>query len=136
MSTTREKSFDRNISALDGIFEFIAEFVSTFGIVPAVSYTLQFAIEEVFTNLVKYDLEAEASVSIRMEKNDNRIIVTIVNAGGRFFDMTAQTDSDNRPYDRRAGGLGLYLVRKMVDEFHYAYTDGTGIITIVVSLEG
>lgn len=135
MKTTRQKSFGRDVSALDAIFKFISDYVSEFNIAPWVAYALQFAVEEVFTNLVKYDPDADPAISIRMTKDDGRITVEVINARGRYFDMTSTPQVDDRPYDRAAGGLGLYLVKKMVDEFRYEYAGGTGIITIVTSLE-
>lgn len=136
MKTKQQRSFRRNVSALDAIFEFISGYVSEFGIAPWVAYALQFAVEEVFTNLVKYDPDADPVIPIRMKKEENRITVELINAGGRYFDMTSMPQTDAQPHERGAGGLGLYLVKKMVDEFRYEYSDGTGIITIIASLEG
>jgi len=135
MTTVREKSFRRSISALDDIFEFLAECVAEFKIVEAAAYTLQFAVEEVFTNLVKYDSKASPAVPIRLSRDDKRITVEVINAGGEFFDMTSIDGMDDTPASSDNGGLGLRIVRKMVDEFRYDYSHGTGIITIVVPLE-
>lgn len=136
MKTIQQRSFVRSVSALDAIFEFISAYVGRFDIAPWVAYALQFAVEEVFTNLVKYDPDADPIIPIRMRKEENRITVEVINGGGRYFDMTSTPQTDTQPHERGAGGLGLYLVKKMVDEFRYEYSDGTGIITIVASLEG
>jgi serine/threonine-protein kinase RsbW len=136
MKTTQQGSFARNVSALDAIFEFISGYVAKFDIAPWVAYALQFAVEEVFTNLVKYDPDADPVIPIRMKKEDSCITVEVINTGGRYFDMTSTPQTDAQPHERGTGGLGLYLVKKMVDEFRYEYSDGTGIITIVASTEG
>lgn len=135
MNTRREKSFSRSITELEAVFAFIADFVSEFNIAPAAAFTLQLAIEEVFTNLVKYDPQADPAIPIRLTKDNARVTAVVINAGGKYFDMTLahKPESPSDPWERE--GLGLYLVGKMVDEFRYEYTNGTGIITIGASLE-
>ncbi len=136
MSNTREKSFARRITALDAVFAFIDEYVTEFIVAPEVAYTLQFAIEEIFTNLVKYDSEAASDITIRLSKDDSRITAVVINAGGSDFDMTAFARADDRADPLEDGRLGIFLVRKMVNEFRYEYSNGTGIITVGTSLEG
>ncbi len=135
MNTIREKSFGRSIDALDGVFEFIGDYVTEFAVPPDAVLALQLAVEEVFTNLIKYDSQAVPAITIRLSIHDSRVVAVVVNPGGTDFDMTRAYRSD-QPYDPAGGGgLGLLLVRKMVDEFRYEYKDGTGIITIGASLE-
>jgi serine/threonine-protein kinase RsbW len=135
MDTSRERLFERNLSALDSVFEFVSNYLAEFNIAQTTGYALQFAVEEVFTNLVKYDPGADPVIPIRMIKCDDRIIVEIVNVHGRNFDMTSAPEPDTPHFERGPGGLGLYLVRRMVDEFRYKFADGKGTVTIIVSLE-
>lgn len=135
MNTMCEKSFRRSITALDAVFAFIVDFVSEYGIASETAFALQLAIEEVFTNLVKYDVQADPVITIRLSKDKDRIVAKIINTGGEYFDMTSVQTLESPPNPLEGRGLGLYLVGKMVDDFHYEYADGTGIITISASME-
>jgi serine/threonine-protein kinase RsbW len=135
MNTMREKSFGRSIGALDAVFEFIGDYTTEFAVPPEVALALQLAVEEIFTNLIKYDSQADPAITIRLSVDESRAVAVVVNTGGTNFDMTRANRSD-QPFDPAGGGgLGLLLVRKMVDEFSYDYINGTGIITIGKSLE-
>jgi anti-sigma regulatory factor (Ser/Thr protein kinase) len=129
--------FKRDIAALDSLFEFIESCADICEIDGARRYTLQLVVEELFTNLVKYDPHAASDIPVIMDKHGTRLTVELVNRDGTDFDVSRvkSLDIDRRLQDRKIGGLGLHLVKHMVDDIRYEYNDGTGRITIVLFLE-
>ena len=83
---------------------------------------MDFTLEEFFTNMVKYG-GGDEPVEIAISGSPAGVQVTIVDPGVDRFDVTQAPDVDvDRPIeDRVPGGLGLHLVRRMVDSINYEY---------------
>ena len=132
-----EKSFSRDLSALDGIFEFVGEFLDQIRSGESVEYTVCLAVEEIFTNIVKYSKSSSNDVSISLMLDDNRVVLRLVDKNSDCFDITAVKDTDvTVPIQKRAvGGLGLHLVRQMADAMEYDYENGNSVVTVTKKLE-
>lgn len=137
MGSHTERVFARSMEALDPLFDFASEFVALYDVDDGTAFVLKLALEEAFTNLVKYDAGASPEIPIRLAVEDGRVVVIMKNIGGIPFDITAGGAVDvDAPLERRKiGGLGLHLIRRLVDDLSYEYRDGTGTITITKSLE-
>ncbi len=137
MTITQTRSFRRHIGDLESLHDYLAAFVAEYNIADAYAYVIQLAIEELFTNLVKYDPHADPEIPVRLTLRQDRLVAELINAGGAYFDVSNPkvVDVDRPLQERRVGGLGLHLVKHLVDDFRYDYKDGTGTITIAVSLE-
>jgi len=83
-------------------------------------------VEELFTNMVKYSPGGEAEVRIDMAAIAGGVEVTLTDHGVAPFDITRSPEADiHLPIGQReAGGLGLHLVRKLVDSLEYDYEEG------------
>lgn len=64
---------------------------------------------------------------LELKAVEGGVEVTLVDRGVERFDPTASPDVDiHAPIDeRRPGGLGLHLIRRMVDSIDYRYSDAT-----------
>ena len=137
MDRTWKKSFARSMDSLDLLFAFMTAFISENRIDESVAYSIMLAIEEVFTNLVKYDPSAELEIPVDLNIINGRIVVRLVNINGKDFDITATEEVDiSAPLQKRPiGGLGLHLAKHFVDELLYNNSRGVSTITIVKALE-
>lgn len=137
MDETKREIFIRDLASLKGLNAFIAAFISLHDIGSTPAYVLHLAAEELFTNFIKYDPGGDADVPVTLQLRDGRIEMEIINSSGAEFDIT-DTDSagvDRSLHERKAGGVGLHLVKNMADDFRYTYKDGTGIATVMIRLE-
>jgi anti-sigma regulatory factor (Ser/Thr protein kinase) len=133
-----QKHFTRAIAALGDIFEFIDGYGAANGIAPAPLYAVKFVVEELFTNMVKYSAsDAGHDVLIGIEAGAGLLTVRLTDTGVDAFDVTAAGDADVSLglEERKIGGLGLHLVKKMVDSLEYEYRDRQSIITFTKHLE-
>ncbi len=132
-----EKSFKREINALDEVFEWIAAFVTAHQIDQAAAYAVNLAVEELFTNMVRYSTGNSADILIAIGRNEKDLVVTMIDSGNESFDVTksAEVDVTQRLEDRQPGGLGLHLVKKMVDQLDYEYVNQQNKITLIKHLE-
>jgi serine/threonine-protein kinase RsbW len=120
---TPRRNFPRRFDALPDIFAFTAEFFGLHAIDRRLLGTVDLALEELFTNMVKYSPETGAAVRIDLAKVEGGVEVMLTDYGVEPFDVTQAPEVDiHAPIDqRRPGGLGLHLVRRLVDQIGYEY---------------
>lgn len=131
-----ERRFPRAFGALEGIFEFVDEFFDREGIDPNHRFAVGFAIEEIFTNIVKYGAPGEREIAVGLARVGDEVRIEIVDFDADDFDPTAIRDVDvDAPIDeRRVGGLGLHLTRRIVDAMTYEYADRRSTVRMTKQL--
>jgi phosphoserine phosphatase len=116
------RDFKRDLSALEKIFAFTAAEVEA-----ALRPAVDLALEELFTNVVKYGRPGDAPVRIEIARIASGVEVSLVERDADPFDAAAAPDADTTLSleRRRPGGLGLHLTRKVVDSIEYRYAAET-----------
>ena len=125
-----EKRFDRSIASLDAICDFTREFFDGERIDEPDRHAVDFAIEEIFTNMVKYHPEGGDEIRIGLERDDDVVRVMLIDDDVEPFDVTRVPAADvDLPLERRTpGGLGLHLTGKMMDSMEYDYEDRRSMV--------
>ena len=96
------------------------------------------ATEEVFTNIAYYaypgvEGEVVLSVSITAQK----VELTFIDSGLPHNPLSHAAPNLEAPaIDREIGGLGVFLVRQLMDDVGYEYRDGRNILTLSMVLPG
>lgn len=123
----------RSFDELAGIVEMTREFFARHGIDAAKRNVVDLCIEELFVNMVTYDTETDEEILIELEPHGDGVQVSLTDYGVDRFDprQAGAVDVDAPLEQREPGGLGLYLVLKMVDSINYEYRDRTSKITFV-----
>ena len=131
------RNFKRQISSLSQIFSFVSEILTMYEVDEANSFSINLAIEELFTNIVKYNRNSDSDITIEIEKEGRNLKVNLIDYGGDEFDVTKtkEVDVTRRLEERKVGGLGLHLVKKMIDTLEYKYSNGESRITFTKNLE-
>ncbi len=127
------QEFGRSLDELKNIVSFTEEFFAQDEIDESVRYIVDLCVEELFVNMVTYDTETNSDILIEMNPNERGVEVIMTDFGVEKFDPrdAAAVDVD-APLDQRTpGGLGLYLVLKMVSSIHYEYRDRNSKITFI-----
>jgi sigma-B regulation protein RsbU (phosphoserine phosphatase) len=98
---------------------------------------LQLAVEEAVVNIISYAYPEKETglIDISFERNDNRITVEIAD-GGKPFDPTATPPPDITlsAEERPVGGLGIFLVKNIMDEVAYRREEKKNILTMSYKL--
>jgi len=133
-----EKTFPRSIDSLDSIFAFIEQFFTGEAIDPGLRPVINLTVEELFVNMVNYNEGGDNEIRLRMERCDGELVASLTDFDVDRFDPTERPDVDiTKPLaDRIPGGLGIHLVRKMVDSLDYDYSNRQSTITIRKALGG
>lgn len=121
---TAQHSFKRSIDSLQDIFDFTAKTFAKQKIDPVLLQIVDFTVEELFTNMVKYSKMSEAAVDLALTGIAGGVEVTLTDHDVEPFDVTRSPEVDiDKPIEQREpGGLGLHLIRRMVDSIDYQYT--------------
>jgi len=115
--------FPRRIDALRDIVAFTKEAFVREKVDIALRGRVDFVLEELFTNMVKYEPETAGPVGVELIGLGTGIDVVLTDPGVEPFDLTRAPEADTTvPIEsRQPGGLGVHLVRKLVDSIHYEY---------------
>ena len=118
------RMFGRSYDSLRDIFAFTSGFFGRERLDPRLLPIVDFALEELFTNMVKYSTMSDAAVRIDLAGRDGGVEVTLTDYDVEPFDVSRAPEVDvNLPIEqRRPGGLGLHLIRKLVDSLEYEYS--------------
>ena len=94
---------------------------------------IDLAVEEIFVNIANYAYSPEDGLAIIEVEltEDPRVIITFID-NGKPFDPLAKEDPDvtKSAEDRKVGGLGIFMVKKSMDDVSYEYKDGQNILRI------
>jgi anti-sigma regulatory factor (Ser/Thr protein kinase) len=128
-----QRSFPRRFSALESIFEFLQHALTAMRVEGDERLEVELIIEEVFTNLVKYNKSGRHDIPIRLEKRDDRLWITFTDEDVEPFDITRVSPVEAQtPISKlKPGGRGLHIVREMTESFSYEYEDRTSKIIVV-----
>ena len=102
---------------------------------PMKAYTqIVIAVEEIFVNISHYaygDQTGEATIRIETEDSPQGIAITFIDRG-MPYDPLAKPDPDITlgAEERQIGGLGIFMVKKTMDEMEYQFVDGQNILRI------
>lgn len=120
-----EKAFARSFDSLAAIYEYTEEALAANDLGDAVRFPVHLALEELFTNMVKYNPDADGEIDISVDASDAGVTVTLTEYGVDEFDVTTPREVDtDAPLDARTpGGLGLHLIQNLVDKLEYEYQD-------------
>lgn len=120
-----QRDFARNYESLAAIYEFAEKILADNEITEAVRFPVHLAMEELFTNMVKYNPENDGDIGIDIVVEGGVVTVVLTEFGVDEFDVTRPRDLDIEASldDRTPGGLGLHLLQNIVDKLEYDYRD-------------
>jgi len=132
-----EKSFRRSYDSLPEIFAFVEAFFDSRGIDRGHLASVDLIVEELFTNMVKYCPGNTHEILIGLERSGRRIAVSLTDFDVDPFDINDAPEPDvDRPItERKPGGLGLHIVKRMVERIDYEYADRKSKTTVIKALE-
>jgi serine/threonine-protein kinase RsbW len=123
-----EISLAPDIAEISRVIDWIGERCAGEGVAPDLVFKITVALEEAVTNVVNHAFTGIApphTICLRLDLGTETIAAEIVD-NGRAFDPSAQPHPDlSQPLDERAvGGLGIHLMRAMMDRIEYRRRDG------------
>lgn len=124
---------------LEEVLGFVDRHLEAMDCSPKVSVQIDVAVEELFVNIAHYAYSpgtGSATIGVEILKDPAAIAITFTDRG-KPFDPLAKEDPDITlsAEERQIGGLGIYMVKKSMDEVVYEYKDGQNILRIKKNLD-
>ncbi|HEX7707574.1 MAG TPA: ATP-binding protein [Thermoanaerobaculia bacterium] len=131
--------FRRDIEALPEVFDLAAQFLSSQQLDSELRFAVDFALEEVFTNFVKYNPGGVSDIGVSLRIEDDQLKLVLTDFDSPRFDPNSDAPvvDINKPLaERKPGGLGVHLVKTMMDRVEYGHEERTSTITLYKRLRG
>jgi len=132
-------TFPAKFEFLDEIREFIAEIARKGGFTEKEIYSLQLAADEAATNIIEHAYEGVSNgyLNVTCDMVGNRLTITMRDTGKPFDpSKVKQPNLKADLSDRQIGGLGVYLMRKLMDEVRYESNSKTGNLLTMTKRRG
>ena len=129
----RSITLPNDIDEVPQLATFVDQVCEALGFDMSTTMSLNLALEEAVVNVMSYAYPSETMGSVNIEAIANeRLLKFIISDWGTPFDPTAEKEVDTTlsAEDRPIGGLGIHLVRQIMDSINYERTDGMNVLTL------
>ena len=127
-----------DIAEISKLNQFIEEVGDEFSLAPDLVFNLTLVMEEAVVNVINYAYPKEEHekiyVSARLHEGS---IIMVIADNGKEFDPTLAPEADITlsAEERPIGGLGIYLIRNIMNEVKYERIEGRNILTLEKKLQ-
>ena len=128
-----EQNFANEKDSIDKIHDFIEQHCIDCSIDSAKTVKINICADEIISNIVHYS--KAHLISVKVTRGDNAMVVISFTDDGIPFNPlkeTKEVDTSLPPEERGIGGLGVFLVKKMMKEISYRRENNTNIFTIAI----
>ena len=120
------------------VIDFVNGYLEEMGASMMAQTQIGIAVEEIFVNIALYAYApdtGEAVIRVETDRGSDQISITFMDTG-KPFDPLARPDPDVTLSgdERSIGGLGIFMVKKSMDDMRYEYRDGKNILRITKKL--
>lgn len=122
-----------DIAEIDRLNQFVEEVGEEFSLSADITFNLNLVLEEAVVNIINYAYpEGKHELIYLSAKVHNGSIVFVLTDTGKEFDPTMAKDADiTLPAEERPiGGLGIFLIRNIMNEVRYERIEGKNILTL------
>jgi len=126
------------IAELERLGRQLEQFGKKAGLTKKCLFQINLAMDELFTNIVTYGYTDQADHKIQFELSliDGEVLIRIEDTGIPFDPANAAIPEPEAAIENcKVGGLGLHLVRKLMDEIHYERTGTKNVTTLKKKVE-
>ena len=135
----KELNIAATVENIDTVTDFVNEQLEALDCPMKAQMQIDIAIDELFGNIAHYAYNPEvgdATVRVEVIESPMAVVITFIDKGVPY-DPLAKADPDTTlsAEERAIGGLGIFMVKKTMDEITYEYKDGQNILAIKKSLQ-
>lgn len=134
----KELAIEATVENIGKVTAFVDEQLEAIGCPIKAQMQIDIAIDELFGNIAHYAYNPEigsATVRVEVEEDPLAVRITFID-DGKPYDPLAREDPDVTlsAEEREIGGLGIYIVKKSMDNVSYEYKDGQNILRILKTM--
>lgn len=129
----KELTLAATLENIDAATDFVNEFLEAQDCPMRVQIQIDVAIDELFSNIARYAYAPDTGdATIRVEFTpEPAVIITFVDSGIAYNPLEKEDPNTKlSAEDRDIGGLGIFMVKKTMDDMSYSYENGQNILSI------
>jgi len=130
----KELTIDATVENITQVTAFVDEQLEALGCPMKAQMQLDIAIDEIFGNIAHYAYTPQvgpATVQVEIVKDPLSVVVSFIDKGIPYDPLSREDpDVELSAEERKIGGLGIYMVKKSMDEITYEYENGQNILRI------
>ena len=130
----KELTVDAVVNNIEVVTDFVNEELDKHDCLMKARMQIDVAIDELFGNIAHYAYDngtGSATVRVEVTEEPLAVILTFIDSGKPFNPLERpEPDTTLSAQERAIGGLGIFLVKKTMDEVVYRYEDGHNILLI------
>ncbi len=129
----REQEFSASLDFLQDVISFVEQELESAGCPLRTIMQISVAVEEVFANIASYAFPGSVgSALIRIEAEEHKAVIRFTDSGIPFNPLEKDDPDVTLPAEQREiGGLGIFMVKKTMDEVLYQRDGQKNILTIM-----
>lgn len=130
----KELTINATVENIPEVTAFVDEQLEALDCPMKAQMQIDIAIDELFSNIAHYAYNPDvgpATVRVEVTENPLAVLITFIDNGMPYDPLsTEDPDITLSAEERSIGGLGIYMVKKSMDEITYEYKDGQNILKI------
>ena len=129
----KQLKFKNQVAELQHVNLFVEEICDELGLDMELQMNLNLALEEVVSNVIFYAYPEGTIADIELlAEYDGKVLTLVLSDQGKHFDPMAKEDPDPdvHPADRELGGMGIYIVKNIMNEVTYQRLEGRNLLTM------
>jgi phosphoserine phosphatase RsbU/P len=128
-----EIKLNNKLSELERFNQTLTEFGQQHGLGPKVMHDLNLVLEEILTNIISYGYtdNREHEIRVNLSAQPGEVTAEVQDDGQPFNPLEAAEPNTTKPLEERTiGGLGIHLVRKLMDGVEYQRQEGKNLLVM------
>ena len=128
----QSRIFEADVKELNNLFEYSSSLLRILDFSNKDIILINTALEEIFVNVAKYAYDGKGTVEVTLSKSRD-FVKFVFKDNGKPFNPLSKEDPNitASSEEREIGGLGIYMVKKIMDEVTYDYVDNQNVLTLV-----
>ena len=134
----KELRIKNQISELEKVAQFVEEIGEELGLSMELQMNLNLVMEEMVTNVIFYAYpQGEVADIELLAKSDGKELTFVLSDQGKEFDPTAKEDADLdvNPADRELGGMGIFIVKNIMNKVTDQRLEGKNLLTMTKGID-
>ena len=131
----KEITLDATVENIDKVVSFLDTELASLNCNDATKTKIFVAVDEVFSNIANYaykPMNGKVTVKFNETQDNNQVEISFIDSGKPYNPLTNKDpDVTTSLEERQVGGLGIYIVKKSMDEVKYEYKENKNILTLI-----
>ena len=134
----KELRIRNQMTELEKVNQFIDEISEELELNMELTMNLNLVVEEMVVNVISYAFPEGSDAEIELlAKSDDKELTLVLSDQGQEFDPTMKEASDMsvNPALREVGGMGIFIVKNLMNKVTYQRLEGRNLLTMTKSIE-